>query len=110
MDDQLAALHRSVRQLQAAFAALVLAFGLGAVAAFRPSDDVQDVIRMRGIVIVDASGRERIILGARVRAGGAERFERSLLRVDTAYRVSIGLHITGGASRSVTAPPTPSTP
>jgi hypothetical protein len=64
MNDELAALHRSVRRLQAALAVLVLAFGMAALTAFRPSHDEQDVIRTRGIVIVDASGRERILLGA----------------------------------------------
>jgi hypothetical protein len=100
MNDEAAALHRSLRWLQAALAALVLAFGMAALDAFRPSDDGQVVIRTRGVVIVDAGGRERILLGtpapeagSRIRTQRAERFERSgygLPRVDPAYRFSLG--------------------
>lgn len=81
MNHDLAALHRSVRRLQAALAALVLAFGMAALAAFRPTHDEQDVIRTRGIVIVDASGRERILLGAPIPDAG-NRVRTDIRRVE----------------------------
>jgi hypothetical protein len=54
------------RRLRCVLAALVLLVGVGTLTAMRAP---QDVLRTRGLVITDAAGRERIVLGAPI--GGA---------------------------------------
>ncbi len=80
MDERIRQLERSVRSLRlgAALLASVLVFTV--FAAFRPASDDDQVLRARGLVIVDEEGRERILLGAPIPAA-AHRVRTDLERV-----------------------------
>lgn len=78
MTDELARLRRDVRLLKAYALALTAAALVGGLAAFGRAAPADQVLRARGLVIVDAAGRERILIGAPVPAA------RHRLRTDTA--------------------------
>lgn len=78
MSDELARLRRDVRLLKAYALALTAAALVGGLAAFGRAAPTDQVLRARGLVIVDAAGRERILIGAPVPAA------RNRLRTDTA--------------------------
>lgn len=78
MTDDLARLRRDVRLLKAYAFALTAAALVGGLAAFRSTPAADQVLRARGLVIVDAAGRERILIGAPVPEA------RNRLRTDTA--------------------------
>jgi hypothetical protein len=76
MDDTIASLRRSIRRLQLVTGGLTfvtLAAGLSAFRAQAPT-----VLRARGIIIEDAQGRERILIGAPVP------YAKNRVRTDTA--------------------------
>ena len=62
MDSRIASMQCSIRRLQLYAVGSTLAFGAIATAAFRPQ--TVELIRARGIIIEDAAGRERILIGA----------------------------------------------
>ena len=64
---RLAGLERHVRWLRFAVGTGALALGSLATSAFLVRPAVSDVIRARQLVIEDAAGRDRIVLGAPVR-------------------------------------------
>lgn len=74
--DPIHELQRRVRRLQLYTSALALGFLMMAVAAFRPQR--ADVLRVRGLIVEDDAGRERILIGAPIPAA------RSRVRTDTA--------------------------
>lgn len=78
MHDELATLRREVRALKLYAAALTGAALIAGLAAFRPGAPEDQVLRARGLVIVDAAGRERILLGAPIPAA------RGRVRTDSA--------------------------
>jgi len=64
MENRIESLERSLRQVKWALgitAGLIL--GLG-ITALRPAPEAAEVLRVRGIVVVDDEGRERILIGA----------------------------------------------
>ena len=70
MQTEIASLRRQVRRLQlctGGLAALMLLTFVAGFARARPAGEDQ-VIRARGIVIVDSAGRERILIGAPIPA------------------------------------------
>ncbi len=78
MQDELNQLRRDVRRLQAYAVVLSIVAIVGGLTALRPTAPSNQVLRARGLVIVDAAGRERILIGApvpdarnRVRTGTA---------------------------------------
>lgn len=78
MHDELAKLRRELRVLRLYTLALTAAAFVFALGAFRSGSAESQVLRARGIVIVDAAGRERILIGAPVPAA------RNRVRTDTA--------------------------
>ncbi|MFL5542194.1 MAG: hypothetical protein ACJ8J0_24620, partial [Longimicrobiaceae bacterium] len=81
MSDQVLVLQRAVRRLQLMVLCTWLGGGVLALVAFRRSGHEQDVVRTRGIVIVDDAGRERILIGAPVPAA-ANRVRTDIRRVE----------------------------
>jgi hypothetical protein len=66
MEGRIEQLERSLRQVKAALgiaAGLILCLG---IAALRAAPEEADVLRVRGIVVVDDEGQERILIGAPV--------------------------------------------
>jgi hypothetical protein len=64
VENRIDSLERSLRQVKVAVgiaAGLILVLG---ITALRPAPEGAEVLRVRGIVIVDAEGRERILIGA----------------------------------------------
>ncbi len=68
MEAPLEALRRQVRRLELYVLATTLAFIALGLSSLRSPDD--EVLRARGLVIVDAQGRDRILIGAPVPASG----------------------------------------
>jgi hypothetical protein len=68
MHTEIAALRRDLRLLKAYSAVLSIAVLVVIAGAFRLSRTDDQVIRTRGIVIVDAKGHERILIGAPIPA------------------------------------------
>jgi hypothetical protein len=98
--DRLAQLERNVRALQSYAAVLTLILAGIVLAAFRSRSSDDQIVRARGLVIVDAEGRERILIGApipgarnrvrtdtaRVRAIWGRRFPREYMEYYNGYR------------------------
>lgn len=78
MHDDLATLRREVRALKLYAAALTTIAIIGGLAAFRSRAPENQVLRARGLIIVDSAGHERILIGAPIPAA------RNRLRTDTA--------------------------
>jgi hypothetical protein len=74
---QVQSLARDVRRLRAGVALLTVILGILALSGFQRGAERQ-VLRARGLVIVDEQGRERILIGAPVPAS------RQRVRTDTA--------------------------
>lgn len=69
MTDRIDRLERSVRWLRLYAAALTVALlALPALALVRPAQQQGDILRARGLVIVDDEDRERILIGAPIPA------------------------------------------
>lgn len=68
MEDRVARLERSVRRMKRALAGAAAVIGLLLLAAFRPGQQADEVLRVRGLVITDEAGRERILIGAPIPA------------------------------------------
>lgn len=84
MEDRLLKIEAQVRSLRA-YAALVTCVLLVVVAAgFRHARSDDQVLRVRGIVVVDAAGRERILIGAPI-PEAKDRLRTNLARVDSAW-------------------------
>ncbi len=66
LDEEFAALRREVRRLRLGMSVAGVALMVLTVAAFRTAQP--GVLRARGLVIVDASGRDRILIGAPIPA------------------------------------------
>src|SRR5688572_9061362 len=64
MTDRLAQLEREVRILKRYALVATIAVLIGTVAAFRSGGHAEDVLRVRGLIVVDAAGRDRILIGA----------------------------------------------
>ena len=64
MSDRLAQLESEVRSLRLYAVLATITVLIGGVAAFRSGVNSQDVLRVRGLIVVDAAGRERILIGA----------------------------------------------
>jgi hypothetical protein len=93
-------LRRDVRFLKAYAVSSTLMMAVLVLAAFRTEHAAPEIIRARGLVIEDAAGRERILLGApiptaknrvrtdmeRVRAVWGPRFPKEYLDYYTKYR------------------------
>lgn len=84
MDDQIAHLQRSVRRLQTLVVTLLLAGAAAALNGFARVDRGEEVIRTKGIVIVDDAGRERILIGAPIPAA-ANRVRTDIARLQALY-------------------------
>jgi hypothetical protein len=84
MQDRLERIERQLRllRLYASFTSLVLI--VGATAAFRLHVSDDQILRARGIVIVDGNGRERILIGAPI-PDAKNRLRTNLTRVDSAW-------------------------
>jgi hypothetical protein len=68
MENRIERIERSLRQVKRALGmAAGLILGLG-ILALRPAPEAAEVLRVRGIVVVDDEGRERILIGAPVPA------------------------------------------
>lgn len=76
MPPTVAELHRTVRRLQLYVSSLTLLLLVASVAAFLPHR--ADVLRVRGIIVEDDAGRDRILIGAPIPASAAR------VRTDTA--------------------------
>jgi hypothetical protein len=83
MYDELAKLRREVRALKLYAITLTGAAVMAGLVAFRSTAPEDQILRARGLVIVDAAGRERILLGAPIPES------RSRVRTDTARVRSI---------------------
>lgn len=68
MRDELATLRRDVRVLKLYAGALTAVALLACVTAFRAGAPQDQVLRARGLIIVDDAGRERILIGAPIPA------------------------------------------
>ena len=98
-DERLVRLERQVRTLQVSLVAACCTVGLLGLAAFR-SQDSPHILRVRGLIVEDSLGRERILIGApipgasrRVRTDTARvarvwgpRFPKSYLQYYKSYR------------------------
>ena len=84
MRDRIAKLERDLRLMKLYTTLLTLVMAAGAIAAFRPSTQEARVIRARGIVIEDARGRDRILIGAPVPQSKA-RVRTDLARVEQSW-------------------------
>jgi len=84
MNDRLERIERQVGllRLYASFTTLVIL--VGTTAAFRLHGPDDQILRARGIVIVDSDGRERIPIGAPIPDAG-NRLRTNLARVDSAW-------------------------
>lgn len=103
MQDDLNRLRRDIRRLQVYAAALTVLAVIGGLTAFRGNAPTDQVLRARGLVIVDAAGRERILIGApvpdaknrvrtdtaRVREIWGPRFPRQYLTYYQTYRNAV---------------------
>lgn len=78
MQPDIATLRREMRFLKLYAGSLTALVLVALLAAFRSSRSEDQVIRARGIVIVDAAGRERILIGAPIPEA------RNRVRTDTA--------------------------
>ena len=76
MEPTLAALQRQLRQLQVYAAMSTIVLVIAALSAFKSQSG--QILRVRGIVIEDAAGRERILIGAPIP------FAKGRLRTDSA--------------------------
>lgn len=96
-EDSITQLATRVRQLERRLCALlVVSLTLGVTAA-KASSSPQDVLRVRGLVVVDAEGRERIVLGAPM--GDASKNGKLANAVGLAVLDSAGkLHVALGAN------------
>jgi hypothetical protein len=83
MHERFEKLERQVRVLKIYAGVSSLAFVIGAFSAFRSNTDDQ-VLRARGIVITDAQGRERILIGSPI-PDSRDRLRTNLARVDSAW-------------------------
>lgn len=88
MDNQLASLQRQVARLRAA--CIVGAVGVAALAAFgfAPRGGAE-VIRVRGIVVEDEAGRDRILIGVPV-PESTDRFRTDAARVREGWAPRLG--------------------
>jgi hypothetical protein len=84
MDERLAQVEAQVRRLRLYLSFLSLVLLIGAAAAFRQHSADDQIIRTRGIIIVDAAGRERILIGAPI-PDAKGRLRTNLKRVDSAW-------------------------
>jgi hypothetical protein len=84
MQDRIEQLERDLRLMKLYATLLTLVVAAGAVAAFRPAAQGTGVIRARGIVIEDARGRDRILIGAPVPESKA-RVRTDLARVEQTW-------------------------
>lgn len=66
MSDRLIQLEREVRVLKRYAAMVTVVLLIVAAGAFQSNVKTEDVLRVRGIIVVDAVGRERILIGAPV--------------------------------------------
>jgi hypothetical protein len=84
MNDRLTSIEREIRllRLYAICTSAVLLMVL--LAAFRAARPDEQIIRARGIVIVDSAGRERILIGAPI-PEAKNRLRTNLTRVDSAW-------------------------
>jgi hypothetical protein len=87
MSDRLVQLEREVRTLKRYAALATVVPLIVAAAAFRAGANAEDVLRVRGIIVVDAAGRERILIGAPVPE------TRRRVRTDTARARAAWGHI-----------------
>lgn len=84
MAKRLLHLEALVRRLQVMVTGLSLALLIGVAAAFRQAASDDQVLRVRGLVIVDSAGRERILIGAPL-PEAKSRLRTDLARVDSAW-------------------------
>lgn len=84
MLDRIEKLERDLRMVKLYATLLTLGVGVGAIAAFRTTAQGTGVIRARGIVIEDARGRDRILIGAPVPQSKA-RVRTDLGRVEQSW-------------------------
>jgi hypothetical protein len=78
IEERLRRLERQIRTLRVYGAVLTCIAALLTLAAFQAGPDPAGVLRARGLIIEDAAGRERILIGAPIPAA------RNRVRTDTA--------------------------
>ena len=107
LSERIHLIERQLRQWRAAFVVTVAA--AAAIAALTSSVRAQnDVVRTRGVVIEDASGRERIVIGAPVMEPSGRQSPCTGLRVNDpqgAERLGICLAANGRMVVGLDAPP-----
>ncbi len=77
-EERFARLERQVRTLQVSLVVVCCTFVVLVVAAFRPNEETPHVLRVRGIIVEDSLGRERILIGAPIPSASRR------IRTDTA--------------------------
>jgi hypothetical protein len=103
MDSRLDRLEAQNRRLQLAVATLA-ALLVASVAVVRPSAQQPDILRAKGLVIVDDAGRQRIVLGAPLQEGANSRTGLKVLDSTGAERIGMTVLNNGDANIGLDAP------
>lgn len=83
MNSEIQRLRRDVRILELYSVVLTSAALIALLGAFRAHRSDDQILRARGLVIVDAAGRERILIGAPIPAAA------NRVRTDTSDRATV---------------------
>ena len=106
---RLAYVERSLRRTQLAFAAVLGVALLAASAAWRWRPPQADTVRARTLVIEDAQGRRRIVVGAPIPEPPGARIQPStgmiILDTNGVERFGVGLFPSGDMNMGFDAPP-----
>ena len=90
LNDRITRLERRCQRLRI----VVVAFGVLALTSFttlQPSAQTPDILRVKGLVVEDATGRDRIVLGAPMTEGQNSRTGLKILDGTGAERIGISI-------------------
>lgn len=108
LEQRLASLERRIGLLQGMLSASILALALVGMVAWR-TQEVPDELRARSLVLVDANGAERIVMGAPIPEPDGRRISRAhgliINDADGAERFGVGLLDNGSVVMGFDAPP-----